>query len=453
MSFRSRTTYALVVLFAINTLNFFDRQVLGAVAEPIRREWGLSDTQMGMLGTVFTLLYAVIGLPLGRLTDRAKRTRLIAAGVFLWSLMTALSGVARGYWELFVMRLGVGVGEAVCAPAGTSLIGDLYPAEKRSRALSIFMLGLPVGIALSYALSGTIAKAYGWRAAFLVAGIPGLFCALAALSMREPPRGTTEAHGVGARQRQGSPYWLVLATPTMLWIIVSGALQNFNMYAIGQFLTPFVMRWHGADIQEAGFVTMVVFGLSGIPGLLLGGIIGDAVRKRRDNGRMLVGALALALSVPLIFFALGRARGDLMQFIVLMSAGCALMTVYYSTVYSAIQDVIEPSLRGTAMALYFFAMYLLGASLGPVGTGFLSDYFTAQAAGAAGVTALTREALEPFRATGLRSAMYVIPALGAALTLVLLAGARTVTKDMRKLQSWMREASLPAGSVAAEAGD
>jgi multisubunit Na+/H+ antiporter MnhB subunit len=213
----------------------------------------------------------------------------------------------------------------------------------------------------------------------------------------------------------------------------------------------------GSSIVEPG-VTPATDGLSGIPGLLLGGVIGDAIRKRRDNGRMLVGAIALLLSVPLIFFALGRPGGSLAQFIVLMGAGCALMNVYYSTVYSAIQDVIEPSLRGTAMALYFCAMYLLGASLGPVGTGFLSDYFTAQAAGVAGVTELTRETLEPFRASGLRSAMYVIPALGAALTLVLLAGSRTVTNDMRKLQSWMRDASLSSniigsiGSIEAEAG-
>src|SRR5438270_9927711 len=132
----SRASYALLVLFAINAMNFFDRVIGGAVAEPIRKEWGLSDSALGALGTAFTLLYAVAGVPLGRLSDRYSRRLLLAGGVFVWSLLTALSGVARNMSQLFVMRLGVGVGEAVCAPAGTSLIGDLYPPARRGRALS-----------------------------------------------------------------------------------------------------------------------------------------------------------------------------------------------------------------------------------------------------------------------------------------------------------------------------
>jgi MFS family permease len=163
--------------------------------------------------------------------------------------------------------------------------------------------------------------------------------------------------------------------------------------------------------------------------------------KRRANGRLLVGALAILISVPFIFLALGARKGEMVTFISLMGVGVGVMYAYYSTVYSTIQDVIEPSLRGTAMALYFFAMYVLGASLGPVGTGFASDYFTAQAATAAGAGALTKEALEPFRAEGLHSAMYIIPMLGALLALVLFAASRTVSKDMEKLQRWMRDST------------
>jgi MFS family permease len=139
--------------------------------------------------------------------------------------------------------------------------------------------------------------------------------------------------------------------------------------------------------------------------------------------------------------------GDTTGFMVLMGAGCALMYFYYSTVYSTIHDVIEPSLRGTAMALYFFAMYLLGASLGPYGTGLVSDFFTARAATAAGVTSLTHQTLEPFRAEGLHSAMYLIPALSVLLALVLFAASRTVTKDMEELNSWMRESAKQSRSV------
>ena len=451
---RSNAWFALWVLFAINAINFFDRQILGAVGEPIRKEWGLSDSTLGALGTAFTLLYAFVGVPFGRLTDKAKRTWILSAGVFIWSLMTATSGAARNFWQLFTCRLGVGVGEASCAPAATSLIGDLFPASRRARALSIFMLGLPVGIALSFAVSGTITRSYGWRPAFYVAGIPGLLCALIVLFIREPKRGAAETHKIGGRQREGSPYRLVLSTPTMRWLIISGALHNFNMYAIGAFITPFLMRYHGADIRNANFVSMLVYGLFGAPGLVLGGVVGDAVMKRQANGRLLVGALAILGSVPFIFLALGRTGGDILGFMILMGVGCALMYAYYSTVYSTIQDVIEPSLRGTAMALYFFAMYVLGASLGPYGTGLVSDFFATRSARAAGMTSLTQQALEPFRAAGLHSAMYIIPALGLLLTLVLFAASRTVTKDIERIQRWMRdstaEESLPE-SAAVEA--
>src|ERR1700736_1997142 len=203
---RSNAWFALWVLFAINAINFFDRQILGAVGEPIRKEWGLSDSTMGALGTAFTLLYAFVGVPFGRLTDKGKRTWVLSAGVFIWSLMTATSGAARNFWQLFTCRLGVGVGEAACAPAPTSLIGDLFPASRRARVLSIFMLGLPVGIALSFAASGTITRSYGWRPAFYVAGIPGLLCALIVLFIREPKRGAAETHKIGGRQRAGSPH-------------------------------------------------------------------------------------------------------------------------------------------------------------------------------------------------------------------------------------------------------
>jgi MFS family permease len=445
MRVQTKVIYPLVVLFVINTMNFFDRQILGAVAEPIRKEWGLSDVSLGALGTAFTLLYAAAGVPLGRLADRARRTRILSMSVFLWSIFTAASGIARNFWQLFAFRLGVGVGEATCAPAATSLIGDLFPAEKRAKALSVFMLGLPVGVALSYGISGTIARSYGWRAAFFLAGIPGLICAAAALLIREPKRGASEVHDIGARKREGSPYLLVLSIPTMWWLIASGALHNFNMYAIGSFITPFLMRFHGVDIREANFISMAVFGLLGAPGLIFGGILGDVVVKRWANGRLLIASLFILCSVPLVFIALGCSRGDTVRFAILMGLGCAMMYVYYSTVYSTIQDVIEPSLRGTAMALYFFAMYVLGASLGPLGTGFASDYFTTRAALAAGVTTLSQQALEPYRAEGLRLAMYIIPALGTLLTLVLFAGSRTVTKDIEKLQRWMRESTAIIG--------
>ncbi|MBI4469554.1 MAG: MFS transporter [Acidobacteria bacterium] len=428
---RSGAAYTLIVLFAINTMNFFDRQIVGALAEPIRREFQLSDSALGGLSTAFTLFYAAAGVPLGRLADRYSRKWILAGGILTWSLLTAVCGATRSYGQLFAVRLGVGFGEATCAPAATSLIGDIFPAGKRARAISIFMLGLPIGIALSYALSGAFAQAYGWRTAFVAAGLPGLLCSVAALLISEPKRGASEPSLVVSDPGSDSPYRRLLSLPTMWWLIASGALHNFMMYALSSFLTPYLMRFHGEDLRTANLLAMAV-GLVGVPGLLLGGFAGDRVRAHSLKGRLLVAGIMVFVSTPLFLLALGRPEGAVVPFVVLMGLGYCAMYIYYATAYATIQDVVDPSLRGTAMALYFFAMYVLGASLGPFGTGLASDYFTSRAAEAAGVIQATPMALEPYRASGLRSAMFLIPGLGVLLGLVLFAGSRTVTRDAHR---------------------
>jgi len=453
------STYALIVLFAINLMNFFDRQIIGGVGEGIRREWALSDTALGLLGTVFTLLYAVVGLPLGRMSDRGIRKRILAGGVFVWSLLTAGSGIARSFSQLIVARLGVGVGEATCSPASTSLLGDLFPTSSRAKAMAVWMLGLPIGLGLANGAGGWILQNWGWRRAFFVAAVPGLLCAVAALRIREPKRGTVEAHAIGDRRRDGNPYRLVLSIPTLLWIIASGALHNFNMYALGAFVSPFIIRFHKMSPLTAGWVAAAVYGFSGIVGLTLGGALADRLYQKRVDGRLIVGTVAVAICAPLMFLGLMQASGEIWSFALLMGTGCGVMYAYYSTVYSTIHDVVEPALRGTAMALYFCAMYLLGASLGPVGTGLVSDYFTFQAASAAGkvqplpfTSILSAEfrslvgeskgfdlrALEPFRAQGLHTAMYIVPIFAVLLAIVLFAASRTVKKDVGRLQTWMR---------------
>jgi MFS family permease len=450
---RKTVWFALFVLFAINTLNFYDRQILGAVGETVRDEWRLSDTALGSLGTAFTLLYAVVGVPLGRLTDRFSRRWILFAGVTVWSFLTTASGLARNFTDLFVVRLGVGVGEAACAPASASLIGDLFPAARRAKALSVFMIGLPLGVALSFLGSSLLEHRYGWRSTFYIALIPGIILGALALLILEPARGAAEVHKIKATaKREGSPYLLVLSIPTMWWIIASGAFHNFNMYAIGAFLSPFLQRVHHLSKLNAGMIAMLVYGLAGIPGLIVGGMLGDRMVKRKANGRLLVASVAILISAPLMFLGLSRPAGAIMSFTLFAGFGMASMYVYYSTIYSAIQDVIEPSLRGTAMALYFFAMYVLGASLGPLGMGSLSSYFTRQAALAAGVTDTSFQALRPFAAEGLHSALYVVPVFGVLLGLVLLAASRTVARDMENLQRWMRDSAVPEAPVRVAAG-
>jgi MFS family permease len=436
-----RARYTLAILFAINLLNFYDRHIPAAVVEPLRKDWGLSDAQIGWLATAFTLLYAVVGVPFGRLSDRFQRAKLLGMGVAVWSLLTAASGLAWNYSALFAARLGVGIGEATCAPASNSLIGDLYPAGQRARALSFFTLGLPLGGFLGIFLSGRIAAAYGWRVPFYVAAVPGVVLALLALTIFEPERGAAEVSPTAGRPYEGSAYRRVLRISTMRWIIVSGALFNFNMYAIPTFLPAFLSRYHHLHLKEASALAAVVFSAMGIPGLLLGGWLADHFGKVAPGGRLLVSCFSVFCQAPLVYFALNQAPGELLTFALLMGSGNLLGYVYYSGVYATIQDLIPPSLRGTAMALYFCFMYLIGGSFGPVITGGLSDHFARVAMATSGATTMT----EPLRAVGLHRGMYIIPICALAVTLVLFLASRTAAADIHELHLWMSQpAEKPA---------
>jgi predicted MFS family arabinose efflux permease len=426
--------YALAILFAVNMMNFFDRQIIASVSKPIIDEWGLTDSQMGLMGTAFIWIYAVVGVPFGIWADRGSRKKLLSFAVAIWSLFTAASGLAWSYWAMFLARMGVGVGESGCSPAGNSLIGDLYPASKRGKAIAIFMLGLPIGIFLSNMFSGIIAKSYGWRMVFFLATFPGLMLAALSLRIKEPPRGASEAVKVAGAKSGSLQYFQVLTIPTMWWIILSGALHNFNAYTVNSFIPLYLGRHHGLNIRDANFIAAVVLGAVGVVGLIIGGWAADWSRKRGPRGRMIVAGLALLISTPCVYLAIGQPKGSLISFMALMGFGWMLIYVYYVTVYPAIQDVVAPNLRGSAMALYFFGMYFLGGAYGTWITGALSDHFAREAMLAAGASTL-----EPFRAIGLQKAFYAVPLVSLALTFVLFAGALTIRKDVEKLQERMSE--------------
>jgi len=190
----ARFLLSALVLFAVNVLNFYDRHVPGALTEPIRIEFHLTDTQIGLLGSAFIWIYALVGLPLGRIADSGSRKKLLAAAIFVWSSLTASAAFAGSFGMLLFSRVGVGVGEAACAPAATSWLGDLFPPDKRSRVLALFMLGVPVGGALSFFFSGSLAQAYGWRVAMALAATPALILIPALLLLPEPARGASEIH-------------------------------------------------------------------------------------------------------------------------------------------------------------------------------------------------------------------------------------------------------------------
>ncbi len=412
---------SLIVLVGINILNFYDRNVAGALTEPIRKEFNLSDTQIGFLGSAFIWLYAIVGVPLGKVADHWSRRKLLAMGVVVWSALTAFAGFATNYTMLLVSRLGVAVGEAVAAPTGTSWIGDMFPASSRSRALALFMLGVPIGGALSYFFSGPVAQAFGWRAAMVLAAAPALLLIPVLLLLPEPVRGASEGHSAGS----GS-VWTILSIPTMWWIIFSGALINFNMYAIGTFMPAFLSRVHNLTLAQSGVATGIAFLAGGVFGGAMAGIWGDRIIQSRKDGRMLSAAVLALGATPLAYVGIQQPAGSITAAVVFLTLAYGALNGYYGLVYSSIQDIVAPALRGRAMGVYFMAMYMCGASFGPLLTGNLSDRMARRAAEAAGSPVIT----EAFKAVGLQQAMLIIPVLSLALAGVLYVGSRTVVGDM-----------------------
>lgn len=432
MSKPRSANFTLFVLFAINLLNFYDRQILAVVSEPVRKEFLLGDAALGWLNTVFVLLYAFVGLPLGRLSDTGSRVKLLAGGVAVWSMFTGLTGLARGFWTMAVARIGVGFGEAACSPASNSLIGDLFPATKRARAISTFMLGLPLGIFLSNVLSGIIAKNYGWRMTFFVATVPGILLAIVVSRMTEPARGSADgavlAEKPGAPTGFWAPFVALMKIPTLRWLMLSGALQNFSIYAVNAFLPAYLMRWHKLPIAQVGLVAGLVLGGTGLLSLVLTGMIADRLHTWRRDGRLLFSSATIALHAPLFFVALALPQGDTVTFAWLVGISWLLFYTYYATVYASIHEVVPPSLRGSAMSLYFFWMYVLGGAFGTAILGSISDRAAKAAMTAAGAAEMT----EGFRATGLHDAFGIVPVIGGALAIMLLIASRTISSDIDK---------------------
>ncbi len=402
---------ALAVLFFVNVVNYYDRQALGAVAEPLRREFSLSDAQIGALSTLFIVVYAVAGLPLGRLADTWSRRKLMAIGVTVWAGLTALGATAASYALLAATRLGVGIGEAVCAPAAHSWIGALVPAGQRARAMAGFMMAVPVGVMLSSAVTGPAAQAWGWRAALALAAAPAILLVPALVCLREPEREAASRAG-----NRAAPMAL-LRLPALWWIAASGAILNFALYSFSSFLPAFLKRYHGLSVAQAGLWTGLGSGAAGVAGAVLAGVWGDRVIARWGNGRLLLAAGAALVASPLAWMAIALPACESAAALALIMPAYGLLQMYYGLVYAAINDIVEPGLRGTAMAGYLLVTYLGGAAFGPLLTGMLSDRFARLASGGAAIG-------EAARAAGLHQAMFVIPAMALVLAGVLLAGAR-----------------------------
>jgi MFS family permease len=410
------TKRTLAILFAANLMNIFDRLVPAALTEPIRKEFALSDAEIGLLQTGFIVVYAVAGLPLGWLADRWSRRKLLAAGVAVWSGLTAAGGLAGSYAALLISRFGVGIGEAVCAPAASSWIADLVPGERRARAMAIFMFGVPLGGALSYLVAGPVAEAWGWRAALILAAAPSVLLAPALLSLDEPPRRSTSGGFVTLRA--------VLGIRALWWIILSGALVNFALYALSTFLPAFMMRVHGLGLGAAGVRIGIGYGVAGVAGGAMAALCGDRLAGRHGEGRLLFAAGGALAAAPSALLGIVLPHGSALAALLFLMVAYGLLSGYYALVYASIQQLVPPTVVATTMAVYLLAMYLCGAAFGPLLTGTLSDWLALRAAGGAQLT-------EAARATGLQQAMLVIPALACLLAASLYLSARAMRREIR----------------------
>ncbi len=374
LSARRAAAYALAVLTFINLFNYLDRWVLSAVLESVKRSMHFSDTQLGVLATGFIVVYMLTAPVFGALGDRRKRPPLIAIGVAIWSVATALAGFARGFGSLLTARTMVGVGEAAYGTIAPALLADHFPLEKRGRVFAIFFAAIPIGSAAGYVVGGLIDQHFGWRAAFWVAGTPGLLLSLLVLGVREVPRGQHDEpsvqHAAVGRTALGA-YGDLLRNRQYLLAVLGYAAYTFALGGLAIWTPAFLERVRGLSRHDATVSFGAIVLVTGFLGTFLGGWLGDyGLRWSRQSYLWVCGISSLAAApIALIAFTNGDRRVYFTAIVV------AEVLVFASTgpVNSAIVNVVSPTERATAVALSIFVMHLLGDVPSPPLIGMVSD--------------------------------------------------------------------------------
>jgi predicted MFS family arabinose efflux permease len=374
--------WAVFVLLLVAIFNFADRAILAVLAQPIKEDLHLTDTDLGVLqGIAFAILYSVLGIPLGMLAERASRTRLLAACVAVWSCMTVACGFAGSFASLMLGRVGVGIGEAGAQPITNSLISDFFKRDSRGSALAITLLGAPLGFLLGQSVGGLVASEWGWRAAFYVLGIPGVLVALLiVLTLREPPRGLSDG---GAAVRTG-PAPSLREIIACLWskrtfrhLLFAYVVASFTLNAIATFVLPFYLRGFGVPLATIAILFGIVSFFSNGLGMLVGGFGIDRLSRRDPRWALWGPAIALVLCVPVYFGAFaGSALYTSLAFVFL--GNFALASTMAPTM-ATMQNLVGPRMRATTSAINLFVIGIFGAGLGPTTTGVLSDLFAKRA--------------------------------------------------------------------------
>jgi predicted MFS family arabinose efflux permease len=362
--------YALVLLLSVNMLNYIDRQVLYAVFPLIKADFHLSDTALGFLGSAFMLCYMCSAPLLGWIGDRGSRIRLASWGVAVWSVATALSGIAPGYRSLLAARTVVGIGEASFGTVSPGLLSDYFSRERRGRILSYFYLAIPVGSALGYLMGGILGQNFGWHAAFLMVGAPGLLLALAVWFLREPARLDPE-EDISHSGSSGKSYLSFFRNRSFVVNTLAMAAMTFAMGGLAQWMPTFLFRVHQLDVARGNTIFGAITVFAGIAGTLAGGRLGDYFQEKSDKGYLLVSAAGFLIGAPIAFYAIASPSIE----------GClaamffAEFFLFFNTgpLNTVIVNVSPRSCRAMAFALNIFFIHALGDAVSPTILGWFSD--------------------------------------------------------------------------------
>jgi MFS transporter, Spinster family, sphingosine-1-phosphate transporter len=384
----SSPNWVLAVLAFINLFSYLDRYVVSGVLESLKNAGlGLSDTNLGSLMSGFLVVYTLLAPVFGALGDRRSRPRLIAIGVACWSFATALSGFAVNFLTLFAARAAVGVGEAAYVTIAPSLLSDYFPIRLRGRVMAIFFCAIPVGSALGYVVGGLVDKSYGWRAAFFVAGVPGLLLATLCLFLRDPPRGVQDGEAAAAPAAAAPPatrssisretwltYGRLLRNKPYALTVLGYAAYTFAVGGLAYWMPAFLERVRGISRSEAtvSFGTIVV--VTGFVGTFIGGWMGDYFARRSRQAHLYLSAVATLIAAPFVWMALTTSSHSLYQFYMVTAQLCLFLST--GPINAAIVNLVVANERATAIALSVFAIHLLGDALSPFLVGALSDLFS-----------------------------------------------------------------------------